>query len=312
MTSSSTPSIILGANVFGWSVNEEQSFAILDSAAEKGLIAIDTADVYSHWSSGNTGGESETIIGKWMKARGNRSRLQIHTKGGAPGAPGALANGNATAKYLEGAVNNSLKRLGIDCIDLYYVHYDDKVTPLDETLGLFQKLIAAGKIKAIGASNYAPDRLTTAMETSAKKNLPRFSCLQTLYNLYDRNPFEATLRPVCDRYNLDVFAYFSLAKGFLSGKYRSAGDAKKSAVRGGEATSYLNPRGLRILAALDQVAAAHKATDAQVALAWLASKPRVRAIASATSQQQVNDLAAAMALRLTPADAAALDLASAE
>ena len=149
-----TPSIILGANVFGWSIDAAQSETILDAAYERGLVAIDTADVYSHWAPGNAGGESETIIGNWMKARGNRSQVEIHTKGGAPGAPGELANGNATAAYLTKAVDASLRRLGIDHIDLYYVHYDDKVTPLEETLGCFQRLIEAGKIGAIGASNY--------------------------------------------------------------------------------------------------------------------------------------------------------------
>ena len=307
-----TPSIVLGANVFGWSVTAEQSGAILDAALERGLTAIDTADVYSHWAPGNTGGESETIIGNWIRQRGNRSRVQIHTKGGAPGAPGDLANGNATAAYLTKAVDASLRRLGIECIDLYYVHYDDKVTPPEETLGCFQRLIEQGKIRAIGASNYSPERLSLAMEVAAKHKLPRFSCLQTLYNLADRAPFEAALAPLCAKYGLGVFAYFALAKGFLSGKYRNAGDAARSAARGGDATAYLTPRGLRILAALDHVAAALNANDAQVALAWLVSKPRVKAIASATSLAQLDDLAAAMALRLTPTDIAALDAASAE
>lgn len=305
-----TPSIVLGANVFGWSVPAEQSTAILDAALERGLTAIDTADVYSHWAPGNVGGESETIIGNWMRQRGNRSRLQIHTKGGAPGAPGHLANANATAAYLTKAVDASLRRLGIDCIDLYCVHYDDKVTPPDDTLGGLQRLIEQGKIRAIGASNYSPERLTLAMETSAKHGLPRFSCLQTHYNLADRSGFESGLGPVCANYGLSVFAYYALAKGFLTGKYRNAGDAAKSAARGGGATAYLTPRGLRILAALDKVSAAHNANDAQVALAWLTSRPRVKAIASATSIPQLDDLAAAMTLKLSPGDIAALDAAS--
>lgn len=305
------PPIILGANVFGWNVDEAQSFRILDAALERGISAIDTADVYSHWAPGNRGGESETIIGKWMKARGNRARVQIHTKGGAPGvSKGELANANASSAYLQKAVDNSLKRLGVDCIDLYYVHYDDKLTPPEETLGLFQKLIAAGKIKAIGASNYSPERLTAMMEASARHGLPSYTVLQTHYNLAERAVFEAALRAVCDRYGLGVMAYYALAKGFLSGKYRAKTDAEKSAARGGGATAYLNARGLRILAALDQVAAAHKANDAQVALAWLIAQPRVHPIASATSITQLDDLAAAMQLRLSAADLVQLDTAS--
>lgn len=310
MTAQTSPSLILGANVFGWSIDAKASEAILDAAAERGLTAIDTADVYSHWAPGNQGGESETIIGNWMKARGNRSRIAIHTKGGAPGAKGALAGGNATAAYLEKAVDASLKRLQIDCIDLYYVHYDDKVTPLEETLGLFQRLIAAGKIKAIGASNYAADRLEQAFAASERDGLPKFSVLQTHYNLYERHGFEHDLRAVCDRFGLGVMAYFALGRGFLTGKYRQAADAAKSEARGDEAAAMLNPRGLRILAALDQVSAAHGATCAQVALAWLIAQPRVRPIASATSLAQVEDLAAATRLKLTPADLATLDAAS--
>ncbi len=304
------PPVILGANVFGWSVDAASSSALLDAAVERGLTAIDTADIYSYWAPGNVGGESETIIGNWMRQRGNRSRVNIHTKGGAPGAPGDLANANATAAYLTRAVDASLKRLGTDHIDLYYVHYDDKVTPLEETLGCFQRLMAAGKIGAIGASNYAPDRLTAAMEASEKLGLPRYSVLQTHYNLADRAPFEAELKALCARHGLGVMAYFSLAKGFLSGKYRNAEDGSKSASRGAGAVSYLNPRGLRILAALDAVAAARNANCAQVALAWLVAKPAVSAIASATKVSHLDDLAAAAALHLTAAEVASLDEAS--
>ena len=304
------PPIILGANVFGWSVDAASSTTLLDAALERGLNTIDTADIYSHWAPGNRGGESETIIGNWMKQRGNRSAVKIHTKGGAPGAPGDLANANATAAYLTRAVEASLRRLGTDHIDLYYVHNDDKVTPLEETLSCFQRLMAAGRIGAIGASNYAPGRLATAMETSKKLGLPRFSVLQSLYNLVDREPFEAELKALCARHGLGVMAYFSLAKGFLSGKYRTPQDGAKSAARGEGALAYLNPRGLRILAALDGVAAARQANCAQVALAWLVAKPGVSAIASATRINHLDDLAAAAALRLTAAEVAALDEAS--
>lgn len=304
------PPVILGTNVLGWSIDAKASEAILDAAAERGLTAIDTADIYSHWAAGNAGGESETIIGNWMQARGNRGRISLHTKGGAPGAPDEFANANATAAYLEKAVEASLRRLRTERIDLYYVHFDDKVTPLDETLGLFDKLIKAGKLGAIGASNYSAARLTGAMQTAAARKLHPYSVLQTHYNLVERGDFETNLKPVCDSHGLHVMAYFALAKGFLSGKYRTKADAAKSAARGGGATTYLDERGLRVLAALDEVAAARKASCASVALAWLASKPRVHAIASATSISQLDDLAAAARLALSQSEVAALDRAS--
>ncbi|MGA7269079.1 MAG: aldo/keto reductase [Aestuariivirga sp.] len=310
MTAPALPPLILGANVFGWSLEAAASERLLDAALERGLTAIDTADVYSYWGAGNSGGESETIIGNWMRKRGNRNRVAIHTKGGAPGAPGGLANGNATAAYLAGAVDNSLRRLGVERIDLYYIHYDDKVTPPEETLGAFQRMIAAGKIAACGASNFSAERLAASLDAARRDALPRYAALQTHYNLYDRAGFEADLAGLCRREGLDVMAYFALAEGFLTGKYRTPADAAKSAARGGDATAMLNPRGLRILAALDAVAAAHHATCAQVALAWLIHQPGVRPIASATSEAQLDDLAAAMALKLSDADLATLGTAS--
>lgn len=310
MPAASYPPVILGANVFGWSIDRKASEALLDAALERGLTAIDTADVYSYWASGNSGGESESIIGDWMAARGNRAKLSIHTKGGAPGAPGELANANATAAYLSKAVEASLKRLRTDHIDLYYVHYDDKVTPLAETLGCFERLIKAGKIGAIGASNYAAARLTEAMQAAGAGKLTPYSVLQTHYNLCERSDYEETLKPLCDKHELSVMAYFALAKGFLTGKYRAKSDAGKSAARGGSATAYLDQRGLRILAALDKVAAERGANCAQVALAWLIAKPRVHPIASATTASQLDDLAAAMSLKLTATEVAELDKAS--
>jgi aryl-alcohol dehydrogenase-like predicted oxidoreductase len=310
MTAPALPPLILGANVFGWSLDAAASERLLDAALERGLTAIDTADVYSYWGAGNSGGESETIIGNWMRKRGNRNRVAIHTKGGAPGAPGGLANGNATAAYLAGAVDNSLRRLGVERIDLYYIHYDDKVTPPEETLAGFQRMIAAGKIAACGASNFSAERLAASLDAARRDALPRYAALQTHYNLYDRAGFEADLAGLCRREGLDVMAYFALAEGFLTGKYRTPADAAKSAARGGDATAMLNPRGLRILAALDAVAAAHHATCAQVALAWLIHQPGVRPIASATSVAQLDDLAAAMALKLSAADLATLGTAS--
>ncbi|MBG1233398.1 aldo/keto reductase [Aestuariivirga litoralis] len=305
------PKIVIGGNVFGWSIDEATSFAILDAAVAGGLNTFDTADIYSYWGSGNKGGESETIIGKWLKKTGKRNEVVIHTKGGAPGAPGEFANGNATAAYLTKAVEASLKRLQIEAIDLYYVHYDDNVTPPEETLTAFQKLIAQGKIKAIAASNYSAERLAQMQDTAAAKGLPAFSGLQTLYNLYEREPFESELLPLCQKRDIKVLTYFSLAHGFLSGKYRSAADSSKSAARGGGMANYLTPRGFRILDALAVVAEAHKATSAQVALAWLVTRPTVAAaIASATNQNQLSDLVAAAKLKLTSDELAALDKAS--
>lgn len=310
MTAPALPPLILGANVFGWSLDAAASERLLDAALERGLTAIDTADVYSYWGAGNSGGESETIIGNWMRKRGNRNRVAIHTKGGAPGAPGELANGNATAAYLGTAVDNSLRRLGVERIDLYYIHYDDKVTRPEETLGAFQRMIAAGKIAACGASNFSAERLAASLDAARRDALPRYAALQTHYNLYDRAGFETELAGLCRREGLDVMAYFALAEGFLTGKYRTPADAAKSAARGGDAMAMLNPRGLRILAALDAVAAAHHATCAQVALAWLIHQPGVRPIASATREAQLDDLAAAITLKLSGADLATLAAAS--
>lgn len=310
MTAPALPPLILGANVFGWSLDAAASERLLDAALERGLTAIDTADVYSYWGAGNSGGESETIIGNWMRKRGNRNRVAIHTKGGAPGAPGELANGNATAAYLGTAVDNSLRRLGVERIDLYYIHYDDKVTRPEETLGAFQRMIAAGKIAACGASNFSAERLAASLDAARRDALPRYAALQTHYNLYDRAGFETELAGLCRREGLDVMAYFALAEGFLTGKYRTPADAAKSAARGSDAMAMLNPRGLRILAALDAVAAAHHATCAQVALAWLIHQPGVRPIASATREAQLDDLAAAITLKLSGADLATLAAAS--
>ena len=307
------PPIILGGNVFGWSADQATSFTLLDTAMERGLTCIDTADIYSHWAPGNRGGESETIIGAWLKRRGRRDDVAIHTKGGAPDAPGDLANANLSAAYLTRAVDASLRRLGTEYIDLYYVHFDDKTTPPEETLGAFQRLIEAGKLRAIGASNYAPDRLRQALDTADQHGLPRYACLQTLYNLYERAPYEAELEALCTEKGLGVMSYFSLASGFLTGKYRSEADFAKSSARGGGMTKYLNPRGQRILAALDAVAKAQDATAAQVALAWLLARPSVTAaIASATSLAHLEELVAAARLHLDGAAIERLDTASAE
>ncbi|WP_394790850.1 aldo/keto reductase [Rhodoferax sp.] len=306
------PPVIVGGNVFGWGVDETTSFTLLDAAVERGLHCIDTADIYAYWAPGNRGGESEAIIGKWLKQRGRRDEVVVHTKGGAPGAPGEFANANLTGAYLTKAVDASLKRLQTDYIDLYYVHYDDKLTPPEETLGAFQRLITQGKIRAIGLSNYAPGRLRQTLDAQNRGELPHYACLQTLYNLYDRADFEAEREAICVGGGLGVMPYFSLASGFLTGKYRSTADLGKSQTRSHAVTPYLNPRGLRILDALDAVAARHTATAAQTALAWLLARPSVTApISSVTNLAQLDDLVAATQLQLNAADLAQLNAASA-
>ncbi len=301
--------IVFGGNVFGWTADKATSFAILDRFLEGGGNAIDTADVYSAWVPGNHGGESETIIGEWMKARGNRSRVVIITKVGSPMGKGK--EGLKEAYILE-AVEASLKRLQTDVIDLYLSHWPDTATPFEETLGAYQRLIEHGKIRWCGASNLTAPLLKAALSASKDRGLPRYDVLQPEYNLADRKGFESGLASLCQSEEIGVITYFSLAKGFLSGKYRSEADLAKSP-RGGGVKAYLNPRGFRILDALDAVAAKHKAKPAEVALAWIMAKPAVTApIASATSAEQTDSLLRAAALSLSAEDMKALDDASAE
>jgi aryl-alcohol dehydrogenase-like predicted oxidoreductase len=299
--------MVLGANVFGWTADKAASFAVLDRFAAAGLTAIDTADVYSSWVPGNRGGESETIIGEWMKARGNRGRTIIITKVGSP-----MGKGKEGLKpaYIEEAVEASLKRLQTDVIDLYLSHWPDQATPMADTLGAYQQLIEKGKIRWCGASNLQVS-LLEAIAAARARGGPRYEVLQPEYNLADRSGFEDGLAELCRREEIGVITYFSLAKGFLSGKYRSEKDTAGSA-RGGAVKTYLNRRGFRILDALDAVAAHHKAKPAEVALAWLIARPGVTApIASATSTEQVDSLVRATELTLTTADMAALNEASA-
>ncbi len=300
--------IVFGGNVFGWSVDEATSFKLLDAFVEAGFNAIDTADGYSHWVPGNHGGESETIIGKWLHKSGKRNQVVIMTKvAKLPARPG-LSPANILA-----AVDESLQRLQTDYIDLYQAHEDDEKVPQGNTLDAFRILIEQGKIGAIGASNFSAARLQSALELAKEEGLPRYESLQPEYNLYDRAGYEAELEPLVAREHVGVIGYYSLASGFLSGKYRSESDAAKSSARGaGVVKKYVNPRGLRILAALDDIAAAHKATPAQVALAWLIARPSVTApIVSATSVEQLQDLLAAARLSLSVDDVATLDAASA-
>ncbi len=300
--------IVFGGNVFGWTADKETSFALLDRFAAAGLDAIDTADSYSTWAPGNKGGESETIIGEWMKARGNRHATTVITKVGSQMGPGKKG---LSARYIEEEVEASLKRLQIDAIDLYLSHWPDETTPYAETLGAYQRLIAKGKIRFCGASNLNAGQLAAALAASKGNGLPRYEVLEPEYNLYDRGGFERALNDLCVAEEIGVITYYSLAKGFLAGKYRTPADLGQSP-RGGGVRGYLNPRGLRIVDALASVAARHGAKSAEVALAWLIAQPGVTApIASATSPAQVDSLIRAATLALSADDLAALDSAAA-
>lgn len=298
--------LMFGGNVFGWTADEATSFSILDAFVDAGLDFIDTADVYSAWVPGNQGGESETIIGKWFRRSGKRDKIVLATKV----SKHPLRKG-LSAPNIQAAVEDSLRRLQTDYIDVYFSHDDDTETPLAETLGAYQKLIEAGKVRVIGASNYSGARVEEALAVSRQHGLPEYQLLQPEYNLYDRAEYERDIEPVALANQLGVVVYYSLASGFLSGKYRSHADLANKA-RGSRVEKYLNERGLRILDALDRVADAHGSTPATVALAWLIARPSVTApIASATSVDQLKSLAAAVHLMLTGADVRELDEASA-
>jgi len=299
--------LALGGNVFGWTADEKRSFEVLDAFVAAGFNLIDTADVYSRWVEGHSGGESETVIGRWIARRGRHDDVVIATKVGMEMGPDAKG---LSRDYIMKAVDGSLARLGVDCIDLYQAHKDDADTPLEETLGTFADLVAAGKVRAIGASNYSAERLDAALEVSRAGNFPRYETLQPWYNLYDRVGFEGPLADVCRREGLGVIPYFGLASGFLTGKYRSEADLGKSP-RGQGVKRMLDERGQRILAALDAVAAEHDATPAQVALAWLLTHGVAAPIASATSVPQLEELAGFADIELSADAVARLDAASA-
>ena len=295
--------LALGGNVFGWSADEKQSFAVLDAFVDAGGNLIDTADSYSAWVPGNRGGESETIIGKWFKQSGKRNRVVIASKVGKWVEQQGLSPTN-----LQQAVDGSLRRLQTDHIDLYQAHEDDSHVRLADTLGGFARLIEQGKVGVIGASNYTASRFANALEVSRKYNLPRYETLQPRYNLVERAGYEAELEPLARRENISVLSYSSLASGFLTGKYRSILDLTKSAARSRSVAHYLDGRGLNILAALDDIAAAHHASVAQVALAWLIARPGITApIVSATSLSQLHELMGATKLALSVDDIATLD-----
>jgi len=299
--------LAFGANVFGWTADAAMSFRLLDQFLAAGFDFVDTADVYSRFHPGNTGGESETIIGEWLAARGGRDRVVIASKCGIEMGPGMKG---LSRRYIMQAVEASLKRLQTDYIDLYQAHRDDPETPLEETLAAFADLIAQGKVRAIGASNYTAPRLAEALETSARLGLPRFESLQPLYNLVERTAFEGELEALCLREQIGVIPYYSLASGFLTGKYRSAADAV-GRTRGSRAEKYLNPKGLAVLAALDTVAAQVGAKPGQVALAWMIARPSITApIASATNPEQLAELMAAPTIKLDAEAIALIDGAS--
>ncbi|MDU7196692.1 aldo/keto reductase [Phytobacter diazotrophicus] len=300
------PRLVFGGNVFGWTVDEKQSFSLLDALLERGFTAIDTADVYSAWVPGNKGGESETIIGKWFAAHpGVREKVTLFTKVGADlGAPGKKG---LSARWIEQAVEDSLRRLQTDYIDLYFSHWPDSETPYDETLGAYQKLLKAGKIRAVGASNLNAEQLQASLRVADDNGLPRYQVLQPEYNLYDRDSFEGKLQELTVRENIGVVTYYSLASGFLSGKYRSENDLSQSQ-RGQGINKYLNARGFAILDAVDKVAAKHNVKPAEVALAWLIAQPGVTApIASATKIAHVESFVTAVSLALSSEDIAALN-----
>jgi aryl-alcohol dehydrogenase-like predicted oxidoreductase len=300
--------LCLGGNVFGWTADEATSFKVLDALLGAGLNFVDTADVYSVWVPGHHGGESETVIGNWLKRGSRRQDVVIATKVGMEMAPDRKG---LSAAHIARSAEESLRRLQTDHIDLYFAHQDDATVSLEETLGAYQKLIEQGKVRAIGASNYTAARLVEALTVSRKQGLPRFEVLQPLYNLYARSDYESALEPLCVEHQISVVSYFALASGFLSGKYRTPEDAAKSARGKGVVEKYLNERGLRILAALDDVGRRYGASPASVALAWQIERPSITApIASATTVDQLSELIAATKLKLDRAAIEQLNTAS--
>ena len=303
--------LALGGNVFGWTADEATSFAVLDAFVDGGFQLIDTADVYSRWAPGHAGGESESVIGRWLKTSGKRDRIVLATKVGKPMGDEGSGKAGLSRRWIRQAVHDSLTRLQTDRIDLYQSHDDDPATPLEETMAAFGELIAEGKVRAIGASNFTAARLAEANAVAARLGVPRYECLQPHYNLVERKVYEDELEPLCRAEGLGVINFFGLARGFLTGKYRSEADLSQS-VRGGGVRKYLAPQPLGVLAALDETAAELGATPAQVALAWQMARPGITApIASATGVAQLQELLGAARLRLSPAQVARLDGASA-
>ena len=300
--------LAFGGNVFGWTTDEPTSFALLDAFVDAGFNLVDTADIYSTWVEGHKGGESETILGKWLKHSGKREKIVLASKVGKEMGPDLQG---LSKTYIMQAVDASLQRLQTDYIDLYQSHEDDPNTPLEETLEAYDQLIKQGKIRAIGASNYSAERLAQSLEVSEQTGYPRYESLQPLFNLYSREDYEKELEPLCLEKGIGVINYFPLASGFLTGKYRSAADLSDRA-RGSFVEKYLNERGFRIIDALEEVAQEHNMTPAQIAIAWLTSHPSITApIASATNLEQLNELLEAATIELNPAAIDRLNQASA-
>lgn len=301
--------LMFGGNVFGWTIDESTSFRLLDGFVDAGFNGIDTADVYSNWKPGNSGGESETIIGKWLAQNGKRDKVVIASK---VGIKMTEEKKGLSKNYILQAIEDSLRRLKTDYIDLYQSHTDDLETPLEETLETYSQVIKQGKVRAIGASNYTSERLSLALEISKRLSVPVYETLQPRYNLYDRDEFEPALAPLCQKMGVSVIPYSSLGSGFLTGKYRSESDFSKS-LRGPRITKYLNERGFRILDALDTVAKQLSSTPGNVAIAWLLTRPAITApIASATSMEQLLDLTKAVELHLDSSHIDMLNQASAQ
>jgi aryl-alcohol dehydrogenase-like predicted oxidoreductase len=299
--------IAFGCNVFGWTVDEKTSFALLDAWVDAGFNFLDTADVYSRWHPGNSGGESETIIGKWLKARGNREKVVLATKLGIEMAPGKKGLSRA---YMQSAVEASLQRLQTDHIDLYQSHRDDPETPIEETLSAYADLIKQGKVREIGASNFSADRLAASLKISTDKGLPRYQSLQPHYNLVERTEFEGPLEDLCLAEKVGVIGYYSLASGFLTGKYKSRADTEGRA-RGRGVEKYMTDHGFGVIKALEGVAARYEAKPGQVALAWLIARPSVTApIASATNLGQLAELVEAAEIDLDAESIQKIDAAS--
>ncbi len=297
-TDLSVSRINFGGNVLGWTLNEKESFDILDAFVAAGFNFIDTADTYSWWVNG-VGGQSETILGKWMKARNNRDSLVIATK---VGSQTKEHSKDISKAHILKSVDESLQRLQTDYIDLYYTHFDDEVTPVEETLSAYDEIIKAGKVRYIGASNVSPERLNESFKVAETNNLPKYIALQPHYNLMERTNYETIYKPIVEKYDLAVFPYYSLASGFLTGKYRSDADLGKS-VRGGGLKHYLNKKGFAVLDALDVIASKHNTQPATVALAWQLAQPTITAsIVSATSKKQLQNLIDAPMLKLNKED----------
>ncbi len=306
-SSLSVSPICFGGNVFGWTADEAMSFRLLDRWVEAGFNFIDTADVYSRWVDGNNGGESEVIIGNWLASRGGRDKIVLATKLGMDMGDGKVG---LSAKYITQAVEDSLRRLKTDYIDLYQSHKDDPDTPVEETLGAYQKLIEQGKVREIGASNFTAARLQESLDASTRDGLPRYQSLQPLYSLVERDTLEGELEAVCLKENVGVIGFYSLASGFLTGKYRSKADMEGQ-TRAPRVEKYVNEGGFRVLEALDAAAAKHNAKPGQVALAWLIARPSVTSpIASATNMDQLEELMAAAEVTLDQGDIEAIDAAS--